>query len=137
MSRSANYKSRNILAGMTRIEMLIALYDRAIMHAESMAIEQRSGNQNGIAQHKFKAQKMLHGIFAGINQDGSDLSENLSRLLDFCQHQIAIDQPEPAVHSLCILRDAWEQLREEANQLESTGAIPSIVMTGNSMEVSV
>jgi flagellin-specific chaperone FliS len=137
MKAKQKYGSTSVLAGMTRIEMLIALYDRTIMHCESLDRDCQSGNQSGATFHEFKAQKMICGIHAGIDQDGSELADNLNRILEFCQSQIAKRQPEAAIRSLRILRDAWEQIADEANQLESSGVIPSIVTTGSSVEVMV
>lgn len=132
-----NYAPQNLLSGMTRVEMLIALYDRAILHTESQARDLAAGNPSGAAFHKFKSQKMLNGIHCGIDQDGSELADNLNRLLEFCSSQVASDEPRPATKTLQILRDAWLEIRDEANALEASGVIPPIGANTRSVELSV
>ncbi len=137
MTFQKKYTATSLISGLTRIEMLIALYDRAIQHCQSFERDIETGNNSGATFHEFKAQKLICGIHAGIDQNGTELVDNLNRILEYCSTKVAERQPATAVHSLTILRDAWEQIREESNQLEAAGSIPPIAIMGTSMEVTV
>jgi flagellin-specific chaperone FliS len=129
------YRKANPLAGLTRIEMLLALYDRAILHTEQFGTAIRSGDQAARALHQYKAQKLVAGLAAGLASDESGLNGNLARLFEFCQHQLASSNFAPVLKTLHTLRNAYAEIRAEGNQLEGSGTIPPIDLTGSAFEV--
>lgn len=116
----------SLLAGMTRIEMLIALYDRAIYHVEQMEKRQRSGDTPAARFHEWKALKLVAGLHAGVVPDGSELTSNLVRLFEFCHHELSASRPAPALRVLEMLRDGWAAIREQANLEEAEGRLPAL-----------
>ncbi len=137
MRPALNYRKANPLAGLTRVDMLVSLYDRAICHIGQIETAWKSGDESGRALHQFKAQKIIAGLHAGLVEKDDPLTGNLARLFEFCQHQIATGKTEPARRTMAMLREAFAAIREESNQMEAAGSIPPLELTSNAFEVTV
>ena len=130
------YRRQSVLSGMTRVEMLIALYDRAIHHLELTQIAYQAGAAEQAATEQFHVQKMLFGIFAGLKMEESEVAANIGRLLSFTMDCLVKKDYPPAIKILSKLRDGFVAIREEANRLEQAGSIPTLDQ-GHAMEVTV
>jgi flagellar secretion chaperone FliS len=137
MKPASHYRTANALAGLTRIDMLVALYDRALCHLGQIEAASESGDQSGQAMHEFKAQKIIAGLHAGLAENDNPLAGNLARLFEFCLHQIATGKTAPARRTLALLREAYASIREESNLLEAAGSIPPLTLTSSAFEVTV
>lgn len=126
MLGSEQYRRQAILGGMTRVEMLIALYDRAIEHLRMTAAASKAGDLSTASSEQFQAQKMLFGLFAGLKLDESEVAANIGRLLSFVMDCLVKKDYPPAIKILENLRDSFAAVRDEANRQEQAGAIPSL-----------
>lgn len=136
MKPALHYRKANPLDGMSRIDMLVALYDRALSHLDQIGPAGETGDDAARALHLFKAQKVIAGLHAGLADGDNPLAGNLARLFEFCQHQIASGKPVQARRTLAMLREAYAAIRDEGNQLESAGAIPPLEITATAFEYS-
>lgn len=130
------YRRQAVLGGLTRVEMLIALYDRAIHHLELTQAAHQAGQADQAATEQFNVQKMLFGIFAGLKMEESEVATNIGRLLSFTMDCLVKKDYPPAIQILSNLRDGFAAIREEANKLEQAGTIPALDQ-GHAVEVTV
>lgn len=136
MYGTQQYRRQAVLGGMTRVEMLISLYDRAIHHLETAAEAHAAGDSEAAINAQFDAQKMLFGIFAGLKMEESEVATNIGRLLSFAMDCLVKKDYPPAIKVLTNLRDGFLAIREEANRLEQSGAIPTLDQS-HAIEVTV
>lgn len=136
MYGTQQYRRQAVLGGMTRVEMLIALYDRAIHHLELAAAAQQAGQADAAISEQFEVQKMLFGIFAGLKMEESEVAANIGRLLSFVMDCLVRKDYPPAIKILNDLRDGFLAIRDEANRLEQSGSIPTLDQ-GHAIEVTV
>jgi flagellar secretion chaperone FliS len=128
MSQSAyrSYAIQSQLHGWTRIDMLIAIYDRAISSIQSLAQEQ-SLQSSAPFQGKFlEAQKCLLAIHAGINPAENEIGYNIARLIHFVSNELSSHRFGNAASILESIRNGFDAIREEATRLELEGKIPSL-----------
>lgn len=119
------YPLQSQLHGWTRIDMLIALYDRAI--ASIRALAEGSSTSLPIDAEKFlDAQKCLLAIHAGLKPEESEIAFNVARLIHFVSGELTARRCDNAVSILESLRNGFDAVREEATRLEMEGKIPSL-----------
>jgi flagellar protein FliS len=126
MYGAQQYRRQAVLGGMTRVEMLIALYDRAIHHLERASGAQKAGDFEQAIAAQFEVQKLLFGIFAGLKMEESEVATNIARLLSFAMDCLVNKDYPPAIKVLGNLRDGFLAIKDEANRLEHSGAIPAL-----------
>ncbi len=136
MYGTEQYRRQAVLGGMSRVDMLIALYDRAIHHLELAHEALQRGDQATSSNEQFAVQKMLFGIFAGLKIEESEVATNIARLLSFTMDCLVKKDFPPAIKILSNLRDGFLAIRDEANRLEQAGAIPTLDQSP-AMEVTV
>ncbi len=136
MYGTEQYRRQAVLGGMSRVDMLVALYDRAIHHLELAQEALQRGDQEASTNEQFAVQKMLFGIFAGLKIEESEVATNIARLLSFTMDCLVKKDYPPAIKILSNLRDGFLAIRDEANRLEQSGAIPTLDQ-GHAMEVTV
>jgi flagellar protein FliS len=136
MYGTEQYRRQAVLGGLTRVEMLIALYDRAILHLETAGTALAAGNSQAAINAQFDAQKMLFGIFAGLKMEESEVATNIGRLLSFAMDCLVKKDYPPAIKVLSDLRDGFVAIQEEANRLEHSGVIPALDQS-HAIEVTV
>ncbi len=136
MYGTEQYRRQAVLGGLTRVEMLIALYDRAILHLETAGAALAAGNSQAAINAQFDAQKMLFGIFVGLKMEESEVATNIGRLLSFAMDCLVKKDYPPAIKVLSDLRDGFVAIQEEANRLEHSGVIPALDQS-HAIEVTV
>jgi flagellin-specific chaperone FliS len=136
MYGTEQYRRQAVLGGLTRVEMLIALYDRAILHLETAGTALAAGDSQAAINAQFDAQKMLFGIFAGLKMEESEVATNIGRLLSFAMDCLVKKDYPPAIKVLSDLRDGFVAIQEEANRLEHSGVIPALDQS-HAIEVTV
>ena len=62
MMGSEQYRRQAAVTGMTRVEMLLALYDRAILHLQAAEEAHAKGDAANASLEQFQAQKMIFGL---------------------------------------------------------------------------
>ncbi len=118
------YKRQKMVSGWTRIELLLYLYDRAITSLEACETAKNSGDEKEYGKHFLDANKTLLAIHAGLKPE-DEIAFNVARLLHFVSQAVIANDFQGAVKVLRSLRDGFAAIEVEANQLESSGQIPS------------
>ena len=125
---SAYSKSKRT-AGWTRIELLLAVYDKALGRLDLAEAEIKAGRVSRAIAHLAKAQLAVSVLAGGVRAGaGNELGVNMLRLYDFAVRQLAtptLANIASVRKVLTELRKGFEAIRLEANALERTGKIPS------------
>jgi flagellin-specific chaperone FliS len=120
------YTKEVSIGGWTRIEMLLAIYDRAIdslSNASDALAEEECSNYN---QNMMSAQKAILAIHAGLQPDKDEVAFNIARLLHFVLSCIENEEFDDAIKVLKNMRSGFAAVHEEANLLEANGMIPPV-----------
>lgn len=115
----------------TRIDMLLALYDAAVFAVEHGQQAIQNQNDKSLIEYRFRAQRLITQLIAGVDVEQGELPQNVHRLLTFCLMQICGSTNEEwasAVSTLSQLKDAFREIRDQAVQWEQTGQIPPLEM---------
>ncbi len=124
------YRRMEDNTGWTRIDMLLSLYDGAIDRLDKGAQAVRDGNEPAAVSYLAKTQLILSELAAGVRMTGNEeLGGNLLRLYEFAAHQLCqprLDTIANARGVLVTLRDGFEAIRTEANNLERSGKLPTV-----------
>ncbi len=130
------YKIETQINGWTRIDMLLALYDRAIVSVRLAHAAEQANSQDIFADKFLDSQRCILAIHSGLKPDEYDMSHNIARLLHFIMTRIGEHNFDEAVHFLEKLRNSFESIREEATKLERDGKIPSLDFAGGLNEMA-
>jgi flagellar protein FliS len=120
------YKQQE-LAGWTRIDLLLALFDGAIERLDKAIPLLRQRDRKNAAPLLARASLIVNGLASGLDKDLGEVPENLLRLYEFVTHAIRtqrFDHLEAATRVLRTLREGFQGIRQEALQMERSGAIP-------------
>src|SRR5581483_1394384 len=121
--------SQSGTTGMTRVDMILALYDGAIRSIENARAALLENNASRAYPHLMNAQQFVAGLAAGLDLSQAEATVNLLRLFEFAAHCIAsgsLEKLEGAAKVLKTLREGYQEIRPEAIRLERTGEIPPI-----------
>ena len=78
------------------------------------------------AAQLLQAQKALLAIQTGLKPEESEVAFNIARLLHFVLARVADKEFAPAIHVLETLREGFQGIADEANDLEAKGEIPAL-----------
>ena len=112
----------------TRIDMLIALYGKCL--SQICAAADSSASKVDARQSALKAVQILIQLRAGVDHEQGSLPQQMSRLLEFAKHSLLDGTAKgvSAAHRIVsTLYEAFVDIREEAVELETMGAIPELV----------
>ncbi|MEZ6130162.1 MAG: flagellar protein FliS [Planctomycetaceae bacterium] len=126
-AHSAYRKSK--ATSLTRIDMLIALYDRTLKTLNAGIESQQSGDDNGFISAQLTAYRCILALLDGIDADRDEVSANIQRLCLFAASRIlegTTGSWQDAIKVLQPLHNSFVQIREEAVQLELNGQIPAL-----------
>lgn len=116
-------------SGWTRIELLLAVYDKILGRLNKAEESIHAGAEMQAIYHLNKAQLGVSVLAGGVRAGhGNELGINMLRLYDFVVRQLAKPSLEgiaAARKVLLNLRKGFEAIRPEANALERSGKIPS------------
>lgn len=125
-----NYQAQDIVKtmvqGWTRIEMLLELYDRTILAVESTKLAFESSDENATAVHRVSANRLLLGLYSGLDVDGCAIAGNVGRLLLFVMTQVAANEFDVAIEYLHRLQSSFAEIKDLAIDLEKKGQIPPV-----------
>ena len=126
MKSYSNYSLENQFSGWTRIDMLLALYERAI--SETMAAKEAklAGDENRLAQKLIVANRLMLALHGGLKIDEYPLAMDIARLLNFVVFRLEQHNFDEAIHFLEKTKSAYESIRDEAASLEKNGTIPAL-----------
>ncbi len=125
MNAADHYKNQ-VTNGWTRIDMLLALYDAIVDSLSSAEEAQAEQNESRLAQEMLRAQRVMLGILAGLDHDRHELAGEIGRLCHFALDRISHRDFTAARHVLSPLKEAFEEISEQAHELERTGATPPL-----------
>lgn len=130
------YQIQSMFNGWTRVDMLVALYDRAIVSIRQ-AQEAKQSDDNIVFSEKFiEAQRCVLAIHSGLKPDESPIAHNIARLLHFVSTRLSEHEFEEAAYFLEKIRNSFDAIREEAAALERSGKIPSFELASGINEMA-
>lgn len=131
------YRLETQFGGWTRIDMLLAIYDKAIVATKAIEVAEKEGDQSTAISRLIEAQKCILAIHGGLKPDEYDIAYNIARLLNFVLLQLEEKKYGNAVKFLEKMRGMFSQIYDEAVKLESAGQIPSLELTPASSVSSI
>lgn len=120
---------RNTQSGWTRIEMLLAIYDGAINSIDSGIELMQQGRTQDYPAAQLRSVELCLLLISGIDVNASSTAVQIHQLCIFCLGQLKtmeIANWEDARSILATLREGFEAIREEGNDLESSGVIAGL-----------
>jgi flagellin-specific chaperone FliS len=130
MNPYQKYRRQTEAVPRTRIDSLLALYDKALERLDKAEAALRANNKSGAVPHLAKAQLIVVALAAGVRLEVSpDLNMTVLRLYEFAVRNLqkpSLEGIDTAREALRTLRNGFERIRCEANELEHTGQIPAL-----------
>lgn len=126
MNHYQNHAIDAMISGWTRIDMLLALYDRAISTIRTAEEAQAANDSSQLAVLKMEATRYLLALHSGLNTDKYEIAVDVARLLNFVMLRLEQNNFKEAVYFLKKLHASFESIREEATAMEKTGKIPPL-----------
>lgn len=114
---------------LTRIEMLLALYDAALDRIGEVRRLKAEGQALKSEAALLRAQRIVLELFAGLRKDESELTRNLAGLYLFvldCLSRSPAPDLDSAERVLRTLRSGWQAIAPQAKEMELRGEIPSV-----------
>lgn len=119
------YQTQN-LVNWTRIDMLLALYDRAIEHCRAYC---DNADQAARELHRVRAIRIVMHLRLGLNLELGEVPQRVAQLLEFVHHCL-LNGGAASVGDGCkiltTLREGFGGIQEEAIELERRGEIPPV-----------
>jgi flagellin-specific chaperone FliS len=113
----------------TRIDLLLALYDKAVERITAAEEALRTGDRPRALPLIAKAQLIVMELAAGVRTEVDPTTgTNVLRLYEYVTHELAaggINNLGNALRILTTLREGFRAIRDEAVTLEKTGRIPA------------
>jgi flagellar secretion chaperone FliS len=123
------YQKSEQSSGWTRIDLLLAVYDKAFLRLDQAEAALKEGQVATAIPLISKAQVAVCTLAGGVRAGpGNDLGVNMLRLYSFVVQELTqptIEKIESARRVLKNLRAGLEGIRDEANALERAGHLPS------------
>ena len=118
------YKIQDLSGNWTRIEMLLKLYDRAVVSITGAEEALQSNDEAAFSRNYVDAQKTVLAIHTGLKPDEYEIAFNIARLLHFVLRCLEERKFADAKKVLNQLRSGFAAIAAEANELEQAGSIP-------------
>ena len=115
--------------GWTRIDLLLALYDKALERLDRAEQALRANDAETALPQLAKTQLIVTELAAGVRVEvNPEANTNMLRLYEFVGNELvraSVEAIENARKVLRTLREGFEAVRAEANEMERTGRIPT------------
>lgn len=121
------YQAAEPTAGFTRIELLLALYDKALERLDTALSALDRGDTSAAVGQMAKTQLIVTELASGVRVEvNPEANTNMLRLYEYVAHELT--KPDPlhignARKVLATLREGFEAIRAEANELERSGQL--------------
>lgn len=129
MNPYLNYKRNEPSTTWTRIDLLLALYDGALERLDKAEAAIKTGNHSAAVPLLARVQLIVAELAAGVRLEVNPAAgANILHLYEFITHQLRSPRVEAIASArkvLRTLREGFEGIRAEANELERTGQLPS------------
>ncbi len=125
-------------AGMTQIDLLLALYDKAIGHLSQAQQALQRQDCATATPLRVQAQMIVHALVIGVDLQYGELPQNLLRLYEFVLHCLGFNEVrkvEAALRILTILREGLAGIEQQARNLELSGKIPPLKV-GHALQIT-
>jgi flagellar protein FliS len=130
MNPYQKYRRQEDTTGWTRIDLLLALYNKAIERLDRAESALRANDPGTALPQLAKTQLIVTELAAGVRVEvNPEANTNMLRLYEYVVRELSrprIEGIENARKVLRTLREGFEAVRAEANELERTGKVPSI-----------
>ena len=126
-NRPKNYAIQTQFGGWRRIDMLLAIYDKAIAAIRAVQEAVETNDNTTYAIRMAESQKCILAIHSGLKPDEHDVAYNIARLLHFVLLKLEEKNYGEAAHFLELLRSGFAQIYDEAVALEEQGVIPALM----------
>ncbi len=130
MNAYRRYQQTQPDTGWTRMDLLLALYDKALEHLDRAEAALVAGDTSGAVGRLSKAQTVIMALADGVRVEvNPEVNTNILRLYEFAV--TTLSQPSVAnVASvrkiLRTLREGFEAVRVEANEMERSGRVAAM-----------
>jgi flagellar protein FliS len=115
------------VAGLSRIDLLLALYDGALGRLTKAEMALTNGDVPVATPYMAKAQLMVAELAAGVRVEVDEqMGTNMLRLYEYVANELRtprLANVRNAKKVLTTLREGFEGVREEANRLERSGEL--------------
>jgi flagellin-specific chaperone FliS len=130
MNPYQKYRRQDEVRHRTRMDALLAMYDKALERLDAAEAAFRAGNRPAAVAQIAKTQLIVIALAAGVRVVGdSEISMTILRLYEYAVRHLgtpSLDGIEIARTALRTLRTGFEAVRAEANELERAGHIPAL-----------
>lgn len=130
MNLYQKYRRQEEVANWTRIDLLLALYDKAIERLNKAEAAIRARDAATATPQIAKTQLIINELASGVRIDvNPEMNTNILRLYEFATTELSHSSVEGIANArkvLQTLREGFESIRAEANEMERTGKIPSL-----------
>lgn len=130
MNPYQKYRHQDVAANWTRMDLLLALYDKALERLDRAEVAVRADDLTTAIAQLAKTQLIVTALAAGVRVDvNPEMNTNMLRLYEYAVNELSqprIEGIENARKVLHTLREGFEGIRVEANEMERTGKIPSL-----------
>lgn len=114
-------------AGLSRIDLLLALYDGALARLGKAEMALTNGDVPVATPYIAKAQLIVAELAAGVRIEvDEEMGMNMLRLYEFVANELRtprLANVRNAKKVLTTLREGFDGVREEANRLEQSGEL--------------
>jgi flagellin-specific chaperone FliS len=129
MNPYQKYRRQDEATGWTRMDLLLALFAKALERLDRAENLLSTGDPIGATSQLAKTQLLVMALASGVNPEvNPEAGANMLRLYEFVGNelrQVRVESIANARKILRTLREGFEAVRDEANELERTGRIPS------------
>lgn len=123
------YRRPGPSSGWTRIDLLLALYDGALERLDKAEAVLKEGNTAAAVPLLSRTQLIVNALAGGVRPGVNDeMTTNILRLYDFVVRELCEPRLEAVASArkvLATLREGFESIRNEANELERAGRLQS------------
>lgn len=122
----AAYQSRS--NKWTRVDLLIALYDRTVMSLRALA-EAIENEENETLSYQTRTVFLLEQIVEGIDPDQCEYSNRINSLCEYALNSLEckdVNALRSAASALAEIQDGFQSIRSDAVALEENGTIPPL-----------
>jgi flagellar protein FliS len=127
MNAYQKYAQHQQVAGLSRIDLLLALYDGALARLTKAEMALTNGDVPVATPYLSKAQLIVTELAAGVRLDVDEqMGTNMLRLYEFVVHELKTPRLESVRNArtiLTTLREGFDGIRDEANRLEKSGQL--------------
>lgn len=127
MNSYTRYTRTDPLAGLSRIDLLLAMYDGALGRLEKASQALTNGDVPVATPYMAKAQLIVAEMAAGVRIEVDEqMGSNMLRLYEYVANELRtprLENVRNAMRILATLREGFEGIREDANRLEREGQL--------------